>query len=99
MTATKQEIRTLAIEIGREVAKSIIADIDNVYERLAKKEAPKKMISQNEAFKKYGRAKVKQWFDNGQIKRFIKMNGKMNTFEYKVADLEALLDKQQLLKM
>ena len=99
MAATKQEIRKLAIEIGKEIAKSIIADIDNIYERLQKKETLKKLISQNEAYKVYGRAKVNRWHENGQIKRFIKMNGKMNTFEFKVSDLDILSEKQQLLKL
>lgn len=40
-----------------------------------------------------------RWVENGQLKRFIKMNGKVNGFEYKIRDLDKLSDKQQLLKL
>jgi hypothetical protein len=40
---------------------------------------------------------VERWVANGQLKRFVKVNGKLDGYEYKVRDLEKLANKQQLL--
>ena len=40
--------------------------------------------------KLYGRAKVDRWRENGKLKRYLKENGKLNGFQYRVADLEKL---------
>lgn len=83
------------------VKQSVFLDIDVITRQVAEKlrNHDKAFLSQRAAYKQYGQSKVMRWVENGQLKRFIKMNGKVNGFEYKIRDLDKLSDKQQLLKL
>ena len=95
-------LSTLEIKlIAEEVSRNMSIDIGHLAHKLAQeiKKPTTIFISQNEAIKIYGRAKVNRWRENGQVKRYLKENGKLNGFQYKVADLEKLSELQHLVKM
>ena len=91
------EIKLLA----EEVSKKLEISVDILAHKLAIeiKKPTTLFISQNEAMKLYGRTKVDRWRENGKLKRYLKENGKLNGFQYRVADLEKLSKLQQLLKL
>jgi len=94
-------LSTLEIKlIAEEVSRNMAIDINFLAHKLAQeiKKPTTQFISQNEAMKIYGRAKVNRWRENGQIKRYLKENGKLNGFEFKVADLDKLSELQHLIK-
>ena len=53
---------------------------------------PSDVISQREAFKRYGQDNVKRWRDTGRLVPLSKRPGKL---EYRVADLMVLQQRQQ----
>ena len=90
------EIKLLA----EEVSKKLEISVDILAHKLAQeiKKPTTIFISQNEAMKLYGRAKVDRWRENGKLKRYLKENGKLNGFQYRVADLEKLSKQFSLVK-
>jgi hypothetical protein len=95
-------LSTLEIKlIAEEVSRNMAIDVDSLAYRLAQeiKKPTTLFISQNEAMRIYGRAKVNRWRENGQVKRYLKQNGKLNGYEYKVADLDKLSELQHLVKL
>lgn len=46
-------------------------------------EEPKMYLTQNQAFKRFGRANVERWAKQGKVKRYLRPS----TIEYKMSDL------------